>query len=347
MSTLIEHEPLDQPVRTLSFHSVAKAALELLYQHRIMTTAQLHQLLTPAARGSSYLRRQLAALEEGGLVQRLRAQGQAGGGHSFNRPYVWFLTDAGADAVEQAAEVLARRYRVTPESAASTRQAHTLAVNEVGIAFVTHARRLGHDCTPLSWTPEVAHRIRDGQQRRFEDDHVISDAVLHYVHVGRGARTMLNLFIELDRATMTAAELARKVSAYGRLYEFVPQHPNRARRSAASTRPAWQHTYPAFPRLLIVLDGAPGPTLAKRLADRTEDLYTLTRADPRLARLARQLSIGVTTLQQLRVQGPFGSIFTPLLRGTPEERHPPTDMLLRRPDAPAPARHPPAPSAPR
>ncbi|MER5988033.1 replication-relaxation family protein [Streptomyces sp. NPDC001787] len=346
MSTLTDHEPLHRPQRTRSFHAIAKTALDLLYQHRIMTTGQLHRLLTPAARGSSYLRRQLADLEESGLVQRLRAQGQAGGGHHFNRPYVWFLTESGADAVEQATEVFSRRYRVTPESAASTRQAHTLAVNEVGIAFVAHAHRLGHDCTPLSWTPEVAHRIRDGQ-RRFEDDHVISDAVLHYVHVHRQARTMLNLFIELDRATMTTAELAKKVSAYGRLYEFVPQHPDRAKRSAASTRSAWQHTYPAFPRLLIILDGVPGPTLAKRLADRTEDLYTLTRVDPRLARIARQLSVGVTTLQQLRERGPFAQIFTPLLRGTPEERHPLTDMLLRQPSSAAPARHPPASPTPR
>ncbi|MDT0616199.1 replication-relaxation family protein [Streptomyces lancefieldiae] len=343
MSTQPEPELLHSPQRTLSFHAVAKSALDLLYQHRLMTTDQLARLLTPTAHSASYLRRQLVALEEGGLVQRLRAQGKASPGHGFNRPYVWFLTETGADAVEQAAEIFSRRYRVTPESAASTRQAHTLAVNEVGIAFVEHARRLGHDCTPLSWTPEVAHRIRDGQ-RRFEDDHVISDAVLHYVHVHRGARTMLNVFIELDRATMTAAELAKKVSAYGRLYEFVPQHPDRARRSAASTRPAWQHTYPAFPRLLIVLDGAPGPTLAKRLADRTEDLYTLTRVDPRLSRLASNLSVGVTTLAQLKEHGPFGRIFTPLLRGTPEQRHPLTDMLLRRPAAAAPARHPPAPA---
>jgi hypothetical protein len=341
MSTLTDHEPLLQPQRVQSFQALAKSALELLYQHRLMTTGQLHRLLTPGARGSSYLRRQLGTLEDAGLVHRLRAQGESSGSNRLNQPYVWFLTEEGADAVEQAAEVFSRRYRVTPDSAASTRQAHTLAVNEVGIAFVTHARRLGHDCTPLSWTPEVAHRIRDGM-RRFEDDHVISDSVLHYVHVHRGARTMLNLFIELDRATMTASDLAKKVSAYGRLYEFVPQHPDRARRSAASTRPAWQHTYPAFPRLLIILDGASSPTLAKRLADRTEDLYTLTRADPRLARLARHLSVGVTTLQQLREQGPFGRIFTPLLRGTPEERHPPTDMLLRHPGTTAPARHPPA-----
>jgi len=79
----------------------------------------------------------------------------------------------------------------------------------------------------------------------------------------------------------------------------------------------------------VVLDGRPSPTLASRLAARTEDLYTLTRADPRLSRLAGRLSIGVTTLQLLQERGPFEPIFTPLLRGTPEQRPPLTDLYLK------------------
>ncbi|WP_439681727.1 replication-relaxation family protein [Embleya sp. MST-111070] len=202
----------------------------------------------------------------------------------------------------------------------------------MGIAFVEHARALGHECGPLDWTPEVAHRIRDGQ-RRFEDDHVISDAVVNYVHVHRGLRTMVNVFVELDRATMTATRLAAKLAAYGRLYEYVPQHPNRARRSAAASRPAWRYTYPVFPRLLVVLDAEEDPssrrTVAARLAARTEDLYALTREDPRLARLSATLNVGVTTLAELRERGPFAPIFTPLLRGSPDDRPAATDVFLR------------------
>ncbi|MEU8763445.1 replication-relaxation family protein [Streptomyces sp. NPDC048659] len=333
--SMITDVPAPSVEQRASFHSIGTRVLHVLYQHRVMSTDQLQRLLLPAA-SASYLRRQLRGLLAAGLVQRIWASHQpqaAGQGERKTRrptkpPYLWFLTEEGAQSVEDGGELQPRPYRITPEAVAGARQLHTLAVNETGIAFVRHAARLGHECGPLDWTPEVAHRIRDGQ-RRFEDDHVISDAVLSYVHVRRGQRAMMTLFLELDRATMTAARLAAKIAAYGRMHEYVPQHPDRARRSAASTRPAWQYTYPVFPRLLVVLDGRPSPTLASRLAARTEDLYTLTRADPRLSRLAGRLSIGVTTLQLLQERGPFEPIFTPLLRGTPEQRPPLTDLYLK------------------
>ncbi|MEU9255747.1 replication-relaxation family protein [Streptomyces sp. NPDC048270] len=334
--TLTIDTPAAAPVQRASFHCLGTRVLHVLYQHRVMSTDQMLRLLLPTAGDASYLRRQLRELLAAGLVQRIWASHRPTPAEQPNGktrrpvkpPYLWFLTEEGAQSVEDGGELRPRPYRITPEAVAGARQLHTLAVTETGIAFARHAARLGHECGPLDWTPEVAHRIRDGQ-RRFEDDHVITDAVLNYVHVRRGQRAMLTLFLELDRATMTVARLAAKVAAYGRLHEYVPQHPDRARRSAASTRPSWQYTYPVFPRLLVVLDGQPSPTLGARLAARTEDLYALTRADPRLARLAGRLSIGVTTLQLLQERGPFEPIFTPLLRGTPENRHPLTDLYLK------------------
>ncbi|MGW4894580.1 replication-relaxation family protein [Kitasatospora sp. NPDC004240] len=322
------------PAQRTSFQALASQVLTALYQHRVMSTDQLHRLLLPGANTPKYLQGQLRGLREAGLVQHMHARRlQRSGEIGYRRPprkapYLWFLTEAGAESVEAGGEVEPRPYRVTPESVAGTRQWHTMAVNETGIAFTRHAARLGHECGPLDWVPEVAHRIRDGQ-RRFEDDHVITDSVLRYVDVRRGRRTMLTLFIEVDRATMTTARLAAKLAAYGRLYEYVPQHPDRARRSAASTRPAWQYSYPVFPRLLVVLDGDPSATLQDRLATRTEDLYALTKTDPRLARLAGHLSIGVTTLRLLQERGPFEPIFTPMLKGTPENRLPLTDLYLK------------------
>jgi len=344
MNLLVDEAPVAPALRT-SFTALGTECLDVLYQHRLMETSQLHRLLTPQAERPVYLRRELGKLMDAGLVQRLRAQDLAPGpaaelpevrAAQSNRPYVWFLTELGAETVETGSQAPPRPYRVTPESVAGSRQQHTLAVNETGLAFASHAARLGHECGPLDWTPEVAHRIRDGQ-RRFEDDHLVADAVLRYVDTRRG-RTMLTLFLEIDRGTMTTARLAAKIGAYARLYEYVPQHPERARRSAASTRPGWHYSYPVFPRLLIVLDGDLKPwnrpqlaarRLSARLAARTEDLYILTRADPRLARLAGQLSVGVTTLALLRERGPFERIFTPLLRGTPAERPPLTDLYLK------------------
>jgi hypothetical protein len=327
--------PLAVPLSGRSFHVLGRRALELLYQHRVLSTQQLHTLLTePESRPPRpvYLRQQLGELRLAGLVSRVRAHGSGGPGRVRSLPYLWFLTEAGAESVEEAGELPVRSYRVTPESVAGARQAHTLAVSDVGIAFVEHARRLGHECGPLDWTPEVANRIRDGQ-RRFEDDHVISDALLNYVHIERGQRTMLSFFIEVDRATMTSARLAAKLAAYGRLYEYVPQGPDRGRRLVNATRPSWMYSYPVFPRVLVVLDAAPPragqpDTRAQRLAARTEDLYTRTAADARLSRLKGDLAIGVTTLQQLREHGPCAPIFTPLLRGTPSARPAPTDLYL-------------------
>ncbi|MEV7840941.1 replication-relaxation family protein [Streptomyces albidoflavus] len=324
------------PAPTRSFHALGSEALGLLYQHRVLSTQQLHVLLTlPEKRPARpvYLRSQLGELHQAGLVGRIRAQGPGGRGRVRSQPFLWFLTDAGAASVEEAGELPSRPYRVSPESVAGARQAHTLGVNEVGVAFVEWARRLGHECGPLDWTPEVANRIRDGQ-RRFEDDHVISDAVLNYVHMERGGRrTMLSFFIEFDRATMTSARLAEKLQAYGRLYEYVPQSADRRRRTVNATRPAWMYIYPVFPRVLVILDAAPPKAgepdrRPQRLAARTEDLYTRASADVRLGRLKGDISIGVTTLQQLQEHGPFAPIFTPLLRGTPSARPAPTDLYL-------------------
>ncbi|MFE9121511.1 replication-relaxation family protein [Streptomyces sp. NPDC007172] len=329
-------EPSTTSAPTRSYHAIGGEVLELLYQHRVLSTQQLHVLLTmPDKRPARpvYLRWQLGELHQAGLVDRLRAQGPGGRGRVQSQPFLWFLTEAGAASVEEAGELPSRPYRVSAESVAGARQAHTLGVNEVGVAFVEWARRLGHECGPLDWTPEVANRIRDGQ-RRFEDDHVISDAVLNYVHMERGGRrTMLSYFVEFDRATMTSARLAAKLQAYGRLYEYVPQSADRTRRTANATRPAWMYNYPKFPRILVILDAAPPKAgepdrRPQRLAARTEDLYTRTAVDVRLSRLKGDISIGVTTLQQLQDQGPFAPIFTPLLSGTQSALPAPTDLYL-------------------
>ncbi|MFD8732328.1 replication-relaxation family protein [Streptomyces sp. NPDC059611] len=334
--TLPPAEAVSAAPPTRSFHALGGDVLELLYQHRVLSTQQLHVLLTlPEKRPERpvYLRWQLGELLKAGLVDRIRAKGPGGRGRVQSQPFLWFLTEAGAASVEEAGELPSRPYRVSPESVAGARQAHTLGVNEVGVAFVEWARRLGHECGALDWTPEVANRIRDGQ-RRFEDDHVISDAVLNYVHMERGGRrTMLSFFVEFDRATMTSARLAAKLEAYGRLYEYVPQSGDRTRRTPNATRPAWMYNYPVFPRVLVILDAAPpkageADRRPQRLAARTEDLYTRAGADIRLSRHKGDISIGVTTLRQLQEHGPFAPIFTPLLRGTPSARPAPTNLYL-------------------
>ncbi len=301
--------------RPATMSHLAQQSMTVLYQHRLMTTQQLHRLLQPQAQRPVYLLNQLKRLEDAGLVERVRALHR----NPRHAQFLWFLSEDGYLRMDGSEESVTRQHRTTSATATGPRQAHTLAVNEVGIAMVEHARKAGHECGPLDWMPEVAHRIRDGQ-RRFEDDHVIADAVLDYTHVAEGGRrTLLRAFIELDRCTMTASRLAEKVAAYGRYYDYIPQEHERLRRPARS-RPAWQSTYSRFPRLLIVLDH-PSPRV---LSSRTNDLGALTGANPGLSALAGQLAVGVTTLALLRQQGPFAPIFKPLLRPQPH-----TDMFLR------------------
>ena len=293
---------------------LAQEVLPVLYQHRLLTTRQLHQLLQPATKHAVYLRRQMAVLRERGLaastVRNLGGQGEL----------VWYCTPAGCEVVEAAGEVTRRAFRMSEEAAANQLQEHTLAVNDTGIAFVDAARRHGHDCSPWDWEPEQAHRYRDG------DSYVIPDAVLSYVHQAAGRRRMLTFFLELDRATENPVRLAGKLRNYARYLDYVPlPAPGRGRPTSRTHAQAWRDRYPAFPRLLFVLTGASSAALARR----TGDLRALAAADALLRRAADRLLAGVTTLEQLQSRGPWEPIVTPVF-GDPVL----TDVLLQPGGAP-------------
>ncbi|MFF2902332.1 replication-relaxation family protein [Streptomyces sp. NPDC057966] len=282
---------------------IGQQAVQVIYQHRLVSTGQLHQLITPHHTRAEYLRRQLHALRKAGLAETVgrRTSGQT--------ELLWWLTDKGANAVESVGLLPQRPYRMSPEAAQGPLQEHTLATVETGLAFVDWSRRLGHECGPLDWSPETAHYYRD-DARPGEDLSLVPDAVLNYVHTQAKQRTLLTFFIEVDRTQMTIARLAQKLHAYAAYHDFVPQQPSgrgpRASRRTTST-PAWRYRYPAFPRLLLVLTGASEERLARRIAD----LRSLAASDPALSTTG--LRAGVTTLNHLRDRGPFEPIFTPVL----------------------------------
>ncbi|MER6610788.1 replication-relaxation family protein [Streptomyces sp. NPDC000927] len=297
---------------------IAQQATQVIYQHRLVSTTQLHQLITPHHTRAEYLRRQLHTLRKAGLAETVgrRSLGQT--------ELLWWLTEKGATAVESVGLLPQRPYRMSPEAAQGPLQEHTLATVETGLAFVDWSRRLGHECGPLDWSPETAHYYRD-DARPGEDLSLVPDAVLNYVHTEAKQRTLLTFFIEVDRTQMTIARLAQKLHAYSAYHEFVPQQPSgrgaRPSRRTTST-PAWRYRYPAFPRLLLVLTGASEERLARRIAD----LRSLAASDPALSTTG--LRAGVTTLNQLRNHGPFEPIFTPVL-GAAE----PVDAWLKPPTA--------------
>ncbi|MGW4218427.1 replication-relaxation family protein [Streptomyces bacillaris] len=293
---------------------IAQQAAQVIYQHRLVSTRQLHELITPHHTRAEYLRRQLHTLREAGLAEKVgrRVSGQT--------ELLWWLTEKGANAVESVGLLPQRPYRMSPEAALGPLQEHTLATVETGLAFVDWARRLGHECGPLDWTPETAHHYRD-DARPGEELSLIPDAVLSYIHTDTEAkqRTLLTFFIEVDRTQMTIARLAQKIHAYAAYHAYTPQSAGRGAAARRTIRtPAWRHRYPAFPRLLMVLTGASEARLARRIAD----LRSLAASDPILT--ASGLRAGVTTLRQLRDRGPFEAIFTPVL-GSAD----PTDAWLR------------------
>ncbi|WP_046500620.1 replication-relaxation family protein [Streptomyces odonnellii] len=308
---------MSQPIdRRAALPRLAQQLLPVLYQHRLLATSQLHQLLTPHTRRPVYLLRQLCLLRSLGLAEAtVRRNGRMG-----RSELLWYITPLGSEIVERSGEVTARAYRISPQAAASQLQEHTLAIVDTGLAFAQWARELGDECGPLDWEPELAHRIRDGENRLGDDAFFIPDAVLRYTRTTEdGRRQLLTYFIEVDRATMQVARLGRKLSAYARYASYTAQaSPGRHHNNASGNREAWRDRYPAFPRLLVVLTGAPAHALARR----ADDLRAVADTDPRLRRTG-MLAAGITTLQQLCQEGPFAPIVTPVTGSGG-----PTDVLL-------------------
>jgi hypothetical protein len=272
---------------------VQRDALTVLYWHRLVSTEQVRRLVAPTLSPVT-IRAKLAGLRSAGLADRIIRE---------HRSRTWHVTPAGAEAVESARTVDTRAYRLPGTAVAHLLQEHTLDVVETGLAFVETARSRGDECGPLSWTPEVAHQFRDraGDRRGV----VIADAVLHYVLEEAGRRTQRTLFVELDRATMPVARLARKLVGYIRYHDHDHDHaPTGSRR-----RPVWRERYPRFPRVLIVLSGADQPVLERRLTD----LRAHAQAMPVVSAAAGRVDLVVTTLPQLREQGPLAPVAMPLL----------------------------------
>ncbi|MGW3491607.1 replication-relaxation family protein [Streptomyces sp. NPDC001054] len=285
-----------------SLSRLGQDVLLALYQHRLVSTGQLRELFTPHSDRPVYLLRELGRMRRLGLVDatdrrrdRTRRRGRC--------ELLWFVTPEGAELAEYGREVMPRAYRISAQAAASQIQEHTLAVVESGLAFVSWARRLGDDCGPWDWDPEIAHRIRDGD-RAGQEPVLLPDAVLRYTHSTEEGRRLLTFFLEIDRATMHVSRLSAKLAAYARYASYVPQPVGRGR---AAGREAWRERYPALPRLLFVFDAAPDLVLTRR----GEDLRALAASMPAVRR--SPVVAGMTTLERLRNEGPFAPIVMPIL----------------------------------
>jgi len=281
MSAAVSERPLP---------AVAPLVLAGLYQHRLLTTRQVHALFTPAA-GDRWTRKVLGLLGRRELVDCVRGPGTLS---------CWYLTDAGADAVEAAGPRGEQRRRVpTRAQAEGLLKRHTLAVNEVGIAFVVAARERGDECGSDSWRHEIAHPISPGSVRH-PGQLVVADALLTYLQAGAdGSLIMHQRFVEVDRGTARPADqLAGKLARYTRLRSYTPSTEEQA-------EPLWRNYYRAWPHVLIVLaDQSPA-----RVSQRVARVLALYESDPAKG-LRRAIPFSFVSLAELTAHGPFAPIFT-------------------------------------
>jgi hypothetical protein len=264
-----------------------------LYQHRLLTTTQLHTLYTPHAR-PRWTRRVLESLKYRGLVDRAQGPGTLS---------LWFTTDDGADAVETAGPRAEPRRRVTTQAQAEgLLRKHTIAVNDVGIAFTRAARERGDECGPDSWRHEIAHPISAGSPRR-PAQLVVADALLTYLQTADdGALVLHQRFIELDRGTARPAEqLAAKITRYTRLRYYTPAS---AVAPDAPAEPLWRRYYRSWPHLLIVL----ADQSERRMRQRIQRTLALYESDPgKDHRIA--IPVSFVGLDDLLGSGPFAHVF--------------------------------------
>jgi hypothetical protein len=278
----------ERPPRPLP--SVATSMLAGIYQHRLLSTTQLHALYTPHTR-ARWTRTVLALLEQRGLVDRIR---------SPRRLSLWFLTDAGADAVEAGgARVELRRRVTTREQAEGPLKSHTIAVNQVGVVFVQAARERGDECGPGSWRNEIAHPTSPARGRR-PAELVIADSLLTYLQTtSEGALALHQRFVELDRGTRSAEQLANKITCYARLRHYKPP----AASGENSEEPLWRTYYRAWPHLLIVL----ADQSRQRMRLRIQRTIALQASDP--AAHVGAIPVSFVALDDLSQRGPFAPIF--------------------------------------
>lgn len=282
---------------------VASSMLAGIYEHRLLSTTQLHALYTPAAQ-PRWARHVLALLQTRGLVDRIRSPRQLS---------LWFLTNTGADAVEAGGALVELRRRATSrEQAEGPLKKHTIAVNQVGVEFVRAARERDDECGPSSWRNEVAHPISQARGHR-PAELVIADALLTYLQTtDDGALALHQRFIELDRGTRTTEQLAAKITRYARLRHYTP--PGSTGDNAPE--PLWRSHYRAWPHLLIVLADQSRQTMRQRI----QRTLALQASDP--TGRAGQIPVSFVALDDLSAHGPFAPIFF-----SAQQPHQPIDWL--------------------
>lgn len=226
----------------------------------------------------------LANLESAGLLSHVDAR--------VAPRRLWFLSGAGADLAVDAGGLERRPKVLEPREAAGALRAHTLAVNDAAICFLRAARERGDEFGPLSWRHEVAHRLNAARGTRRRT--LFADALLTYLRQTETTIYLDQVFLELDRATLSVDRLAAELSRYADLY----------RAAEPNGEPIWKRRYPTFPRVLCVLAGNSREALGRR----RDITLALLRQDPQIERTL-ELQIYFCLLGDLENEGLNSHIF--------------------------------------
>lgn len=277
---LSDHPSFAMPLRDQCLHAIVT--------HRMLTIDQLHRLLGST---KNQIYKRVADLARAGWVE---AVGVKGVGNSTLK--VWLPTAAGVDRA-LADPDLHRRHVPKPASHRSL-VAHTLAVNEVGLAFVEEARRHeGHECDAFAWEHEVAHSLSSNRQTQ----RLIADAVLSYLMPAPGGGISLaRRFIELDRGTEAVHILHDKLRRYARYKAYESS----GRDGAAE--PYWQQRYVTWPAVLVVVGANPAKS-TDAMFRRISTVIQLLTADPLFAQ--HSVPVLMCHFDELVTHGPMKPIW--------------------------------------
>lgn len=254
-----------------------------LGEHRVLSTEQLRTIHLPD-RSLRRTQQVLASLEGAGLLSHVDAR--------VAPRRLWFLSEAGADLAVEAGGLERRPKVLEPRDAAGALRAHTLAVNDAAICFIRAARERGDEFGPLSWRHEVAHPLNAGRGRRRRT--LFPDALLTYLRQTEKTIYLDQVFLELDRATLSVDRLAAELTRYADLYRVADPDGGLM----------WTRRYPAFPRVLCVLAGNSREALGRR----RDIALALLRRDPQVGRTP-ELQIYFCLLEDLENEGPYAPVF--------------------------------------
>lgn len=254
-----------------------------LTQHRILTAAQVRAIHLPDG-GERWAQK---------LLARLGGAGLAGYIESPRAPRrLWHVTERGVRLAREAGVLDGEPRLIGAEDAAGPLQAHTLAVNDSAICFLSAAHERGDEFGPFAWRHEVSHPLNYGRGRRRRA--LIADAVFTYLRLDRSGVAIEQRFLEIDRATLSVDRLAAELARYAELYRLAGN----------DGEPMWRSRYPVFPLVHCVLAGGRRAVLERRRST----AIALLRSDSLLTRTP-EVTISICLFEDLRQDGPYAPIF--------------------------------------